>query len=56
MANLVNRKRFTNSVDKNLLSEIRKLSDDTRIPLSKLLDEAIADLLKKYDKNPELKG
>ena len=48
MADLVNRERFTNSVDKDLLSKIRKLSDDTRIPLSRLLDEAIADLLKKY--------
>jgi post-segregation antitoxin (ccd killing protein) len=45
---LKNRDRFSSTVDKELLSNLKKLSEDTRIPISKLLDEAIADLLKKH--------
>jgi hypothetical protein len=45
---LKNRERFASSVDKKLLLNLRALSESTRIPLSRLLDEAIADLLKKH--------
>lgn len=45
---LVHRIRISNSIDKKLYNELKKLSDDTRIPMSKLLDEAIEDLLKKH--------
>lgn len=45
---LVHRVRFGSSLDKNLDEELRKLAVNTRIPISKLLDEAIEDLLKKH--------
>lgn len=37
------------SLDKVLVDKLKELSDSTRIPASKLLDEAIADLLKKFE-------
>lgn len=49
MADLVNRERYGVAVDKKILEEFRKLADRTRIPASKLIDEAIEDLLKKYE-------
>jgi len=45
MNDLKNRKRYTNSLDIELLSQLKDLSDITKIPQSKLLDEAIKDLL-----------
>lgn len=42
------RQQWSTAVDKTLLKQFKKLSDDTRIPLTKLLDEAIEDLLLKY--------
>ncbi|WP_073393541.1 ribbon-helix-helix domain-containing protein [Clostridium magnum] len=45
---LVHRERISNSVDKELYQNLKKLSEQTRIPISKLLDEAIEDLLKKH--------
>jgi metal-responsive CopG/Arc/MetJ family transcriptional regulator len=48
MSELQNRERFGVALNKVLLEGLRKLSTDTRIPASKLLDEAIEDLLKKY--------
>lgn len=45
---LVNRERFGSTVEKELLKEFKQLSKETRIPLSRLLDEALEDLLKKY--------
>jgi metal-responsive CopG/Arc/MetJ family transcriptional regulator len=50
MTDLVTRERYGAVIDKKLLAEFRKLSDKTRIPASRLLDEAIEDLLKKYEK------
>lgn len=43
------RERFSTSIDPKLINGLRKLSDNTRIPMSKLLDEAIEDLLIKYN-------
>lgn len=47
---LVNRTRFTSSLKNELMDEFNKLSEKTRIPKSRLIDEAIEDLLKKYEK------
>lgn len=43
-----NRTPWSTATDKVLLEKFRKLSADTRIPASRLLDEAIEDLLVKY--------
>ena len=43
MGDLKYRERLSSSVDKGLYRAIRKYSIETRIPLSKLLDEAIED-------------
>lgn len=45
---LVHRIRISNSIDKKLYEKLKELSEETRIPMSKLLDEAIEDLLKKH--------
>mgnify|MGYP000889061515 CR=1 FL=1 len=45
---LKNRERYTNSIDKELLRKVKELAEQTRISQSKLIDEAIEDLLKKY--------
>lgn len=47
---LVHRVRISNSIDKELYNQLKKLSEETRIPMSKLLDEAIMDLLIKHNK------
>ena len=47
---LKNRKRFTTTVKNELHRDILELKESTRIPLSRLMDEAIEDLLKKYTK------
>ena len=44
---LVNRTRFTSSLK---MKDFDILAQKTRIPKSRLLDEAIEDLLKKYEK------
>ena len=46
----VNRTRFTSSLDNNLVDAFDELAKKTRVPKSRLLDEAIEDLLKKYEK------
>jgi len=45
---LKNRVRIGSAIDKELYESLKKLSDETRIPISKLLDEAIQDLIKKH--------
>ena len=42
------RTRFTSSLKNELVPLFNRLSKKTRIPKSRLLDEAIEDLLKKY--------
>ncbi len=49
---LRHRKRFTSSLKNELVKEFDELANKTRIPKSRLLDEAIEDLLKKYKKTP----
>ena len=43
------RKRFTSSLRNEIVPLFDRLAEQTRIPKSRLLDEAIEDLLKKYD-------
>lgn len=43
-----NRKHWSTSTDHELYQELKNLSEKTRIPVSKLLDEAIEDLLLKH--------
>ena len=45
---LVNRTRFTSSLKNELIVKFDELAKETRIPKSRLLDEAVEDLLKKY--------
>lgn len=47
---LVNRKKFISALANELVEPFNELSKKTRIPKSRLLDEAIEDLLKKYEK------
>lgn len=44
----VHRSRFTSSLKNELVEPFDQLAQDTHIPKSRLLDEAIEDLLKKY--------
>lgn len=46
----VNRKRLVSSIDIKLAEPFNELSRKTRVPKSRLLDEALEDLLKKYEK------
>ena len=46
---LKNRERIGSAIDKELLNRLRKYSRESKIPISKLLDEAIEDLLKKRE-------
>ena len=50
MAKLKTRIQISNSVDKIIWEQFQKLSERTRIPLARLLDEAMEDLLNKYQK------
>lgn len=49
-AKLVNRTRFTSSMKNELSVKFDILAEKTRISKSRLIDEAIEDLLKKYEK------
>ena len=48
---LVNRKQFTSTLRNDLIDAFNKLHEETRIPKSRLHDEAIEDLLKKYHRD-----
>ncbi|MCE5221926.1 MAG: ribbon-helix-helix domain-containing protein [Clostridium sp.] len=45
---LKNRTRIGSAIDTDLYNQLKDLSKKTRIPISKLLDEALEDLLKKH--------
>lgn len=49
MGEYKNREQWSTATDKILLAKFRKLSKDTRIPATRLLDEAIEDLLVKHN-------
>lgn len=40
---------FATKIDSDIKSKIKELSKTTRIPQSKLVDEALEDLIKKYE-------
>ena len=48
---LKNRKPLSNAVKTELYEGLKNLSDETKVPMSRLLDEAIEDLLQK--RNPK---
>ncbi len=48
MSDLKTRTRIGNTLDTYLLKKLKELSNDTRIPMSRLLDEAVQDLIKKH--------
>ncbi len=43
------RTRFTSSLKNELVVQFNQLAEQTRIPKTRLLDEAIEDLLKKHN-------
>lgn len=45
---LTNRVRISNAVDKELYAQLKKISEDNMIPVSKLLDKAIELLVEEY--------
>lgn len=47
---LKTRERFTNTLNKELLKQLQELSKETMIPMSRLLDKAVEQLLKEYGK------
>lgn len=44
---LKNRTPLSSTLDNHLDTQLRKLNEKTKVPISKLLDEAVEDLLKK---------
>ncbi|MCM3655394.1 ribbon-helix-helix domain-containing protein [Metabacillus litoralis] len=49
MGDLKTRTRIGNTIDTNLLKKLKDLSGNTRIPMSRLLDEAVEDLIQKHN-------
>jgi predicted DNA-binding protein len=45
---LKNRKTISNAIRTELADALKQLSEATKIPMSKLLDEALDDLINKY--------
>jgi predicted transcriptional regulator len=48
-----NKKVFSTRVDEDRIKDLKYLAVDTDKSLGNLLEEAIQDLLKKYDKKPK---
>ena len=49
MSDLKTRTRIGNTLDTHLLEQLKELSTNTRIPMSRLLDEAVEDLIQKHN-------
>lgn len=47
--NPTKKERFTTYLPTKLIENFRELSDDSRIPQARLFEEAVEDLLKKYN-------
>ena len=45
---LKNRTKIGSAINTELYNKLKALSEKTRIPISKLLDEALSDLLEKH--------
>jgi len=50
MSDLTTRVRIGNAVNKELFEQLKQLSKETMIPMSRLLDRGIELVLKEYDK------
>lgn len=50
---LMSKRRFTTYVTEEAYEKVKALSDETRVPIAQYMQEAIEDLLKKYDKLPK---
>lgn len=48
---LKNRTPISNAVDTQLYEKLKQLSEETMIPMSRLLDKGIELVLKEYDKS-----
>lgn len=53
--NYINRKKISATIDKDLIPYLEVLHKKTRIPKARLLDEAISDILDKYEIEREKK-
>jgi len=49
-ANLKTREQISSTVNIEIWGKFKKLSEKMRVPQSRLLDEAITDLIKKYER------
>ena len=47
---LKNRIRISNAIDKDLYAQLKSISDETMVPMSKLMDKAISLLIAEYHK------
>ena len=50
---MAEKERYTTTLDGELLRQIKILAINGKSPTNKLIEEAIKDLLKKYEKNPK---
>ena len=50
---MVEKERYTTTLNGELLRQIKILAINEKSPTNKLIEEAIKDLLKKYEKNPK---
>lgn len=48
---LKNRTQFTSTLKNELYVDLKKLSDSTSIPISKILDMAVENILKEHGNN-----
>ena len=48
---MADKKMFATRIDNELLKTLKHLSVDTELSLAALIEEAIQDLLKKYEEN-----
>ena len=46
------KKMFSTLINNDLLKEFKKFAIDLERPINDILEEAMKDLLKKYEKNP----
>jgi hypothetical protein len=49
---MADKRMFATRIDNDLLKDLKHLSVDTEVSIAQLLQEAVRDLLKKYQKNP----
>lgn len=45
----MNKVRFTTYMTEELMEKLKNLSEDSRVPISRYIDEAVEELLKKYE-------